>query len=36
VIGFLSRLVAWPNGEGIEYLRVMSAIWPAYVSKAFA
>ena len=36
VIGFLSRAVAWFNGQGIECRRVMSDIVPAYVSKAFA
>jgi hypothetical protein len=36
VIGFLSRAVAWFNGQGIECRRVMSDNGPAYVSKAFA
>ena len=36
VIGFLSRAVAWFNGQGIECLRVMSDNGPAYVSKTFA
>ena len=36
VIGFLSRAVAWFNGQGIEWRRVMSNNGPAYVSKAFA
>ena len=35
-IGFLSRAVAWFNGQGIECRRVMSDNGPAYVSKAFA
>jgi len=35
VIGFLSRAVAWFNGQGIECRRVMSINGPAYVSKAF-
>jgi len=36
VIGFLSRAVAWFNGQGIECRRVMSGNGPAYVPKAFA
>ena len=36
VIGFLSRAVAWFNGQGAECRRVMSDNRPAYVSKAFA
>jgi transposase InsO family protein len=36
MIGFLSRAVAWFNGQGIECYRVMSDNGPAYVSKAFA
>jgi transposase InsO family protein len=36
VIGFLSRAVAWFNGQGIECRRVISDNGPAYVSKAFA
>jgi transposase InsO family protein len=36
VIGFLSRAIAWFNGQGIECRRVMSDNGPAYVSKAFA
>ena len=36
MIGFLSRAVAWFNGQGIECRRVMSDNGPAYVSKAFA
>jgi transposase InsO family protein len=36
VIGFLSRAVAWFNGQGVECRRVMSDNGPAYVSKAFA
>ena len=36
VIGFLSRAVAWFNGQGIECRRVMSDNGPAYVSRAFA
>jgi transposase InsO family protein len=36
VIGFLSRAVAWFNGQGFECRRVMSDNGLAYVSKAFA
>jgi transposase InsO family protein len=36
VIGFLSRAVAWFNGQGIECRRVMSDNGPTTVSKAFA
>jgi len=36
VIGFLSRAVAWFDGQEIECRRVMSDNGPAYVSKAFA
>ena len=36
MIGFLSRAVAWFNGQGIQCRRVMSDNGPAYVSKAFA
>ena len=36
VIGFLTRALAWFNGQGIECRRVMSDNGPAYVSKAFA
>ena len=36
VIGFLSRAVAWFNGQGVECRQVMSDNGPAYVSKAFA
>lgn len=36
VISFLSRAVAWFNGQGIDCRRVMSDNGPAYVSKAFA
>jgi len=36
VIGFLSRAVAWFNGQGVECRRVMSDNGSAYVSKAFA
>ena len=36
VIGFLSRTVAWFNGQEIECHRLMSDNDPAYVSKAFA
>ena len=36
VIGFLSRAIAWFNGQGIECRRGMSDNGPAYVSKAFA
>jgi len=36
VIGSLSRAFSWLNGDWIEWRRVISAIWPAYVSKVFA
>ena len=36
VIGFLSRAVAWFNGQGIECRRMMSDNGPAYVSNANA
>jgi len=36
VIGFLSRAVAWFNGQGVECRRVMGENEPAYVSKMFA
>jgi len=36
VIGFLSRAVAWLNGQGIECRRVMSYIGQVCVSNAFA
>ena len=36
MIVFLSRPVAWFNGQGIECRRVMSDNEPAYVSKALA
>ena len=36
MIGFLSRAIAWFNGQGIECRRVMSDNGPAYVSKALA
>jgi transposase InsO family protein len=36
VIGFLTRALAWFNGQGIECRRVMSDNGPAYVSNAFA
>ncbi|MEY3463896.1 MAG: hypothetical protein RLZZ468_1674 [Cyanobacteriota bacterium] len=36
VIGLLSRAVAWFNGQGVWYRRVMSDNGPANVSKAFA
>lgn len=36
VIGFLSRTIAWFNGQGIDCRRVMSDKGPADVSKAFA
>jgi hypothetical protein len=34
VIGFLSRAIAWFNGQGIECRRVMSDNGPAYISKS--
>ena len=36
LMGFLSRAVAWFNGQGIECRGVMSDNGPATVSKAFA
>lgn len=36
VIGFLTRALAWFNGQRIECRRVMSHNGPAYVSHAFA
>jgi transposase InsO family protein len=35
-IGFLSRAVAWFNGQGVECRQVMSDNVSAYISKAFA
>lgn len=35
-IGFLSRAVAWFNGQGVECRQVMSDNGPAYVSRSFA
>ena len=35
-IGFLSRSVAWFNGQGVECRQVMSDNGSAYISKAFA
>jgi transposase InsO family protein len=35
-IGFLSRAVAWFNGQGVECRQVMSANGPAYLSRSFA
>jgi len=35
-IGFLSRAVAWFNGQGVECRQVMSDNGSAYISKAFA
>ncbi len=35
VIGFLTRALAWFNGQGIECRRVMNDNGPAYVSNAF-
>jgi transposase InsO family protein len=35
-IGFLSRAIAWFNGQGVECRRVMSDNGSAYISKAFA
>ena len=35
-IGFLSRSVAWFNGQGVECHQVMSDNGSAYISKAFA
>jgi hypothetical protein len=36
MIGFLTRVLAWFNGQWIECLRVMSDNGPDYVSDAFA
>jgi transposase InsO family protein len=36
VTGFLSRAIAWLNGQGIECRRMMNGNGPAYVSKAVA
>ena len=35
-IGFMSRGVAWFNGQGVECRQVMSDNGPAYVSRSFA
>jgi transposase InsO family protein len=35
-IGFLSRAVAWFNGQGVECRQVMSDNGPAYPSRSFA
>lgn len=35
-IGFLSRAVAWFNGQGVECRQVMSDNGPVYVSRSFA
>jgi hypothetical protein len=35
-IGFLSRPVAWFNGQGVECRQVMSENGPAYLSRCFA
>jgi transposase InsO family protein len=35
-IGFMSRAVAWFNGQGVECRQVMSDNGPAYVSRRFA
>ena len=35
-IGFLSRAVAWFNGQGVECRQVMSDNGPAYLSSSFA
>jgi transposase InsO family protein len=35
-IGFLSRAIAWFNGQGVECRQVMSDNGPAYVSRRFA
>ena len=35
-VGFLSRSVAWFNGQGVECRQVMSDNGSAYISKAFA
>jgi transposase InsO family protein len=35
-IGFLSRALAWFNGQGVECRQVMSDNGSAYISKAFA
>jgi transposase InsO family protein len=34
-IGFLSRAVAWFNGQGVECRQLMSDNGPAYVSRCF-
>ena len=36
MIGFLSRIVAWFNTQGIDWSRVMTGNCPVYVSKGFA
>jgi transposase InsO family protein len=36
VIGFLSRAIAWFNGLGLQFLRMISDKGPAYVYVAFA
>ena len=35
-IGFMSRAVAWFNGQGVECRQVMSDNGPAYLSRSFA
>ena len=35
-IGFLSRALAWFNGQGVECRQVMSDNGPAYISRRFA
>ncbi len=35
-IGFISRAVAWLNGQGVECRQVMPDNGPAYVSRSFA
>jgi hypothetical protein len=35
-IGFLSRAMAWFNGQGMECRQVMSDNGPAYISRSFA
>ena len=35
-IGFLSRAIAWFNGQGVECRQVMSDNGPAYVSRSIA
>jgi transposase InsO family protein len=35
-IGFLSRSLAWFNGQGVESAHVMSDNGPAYISRRFA